>query len=536
MLRRDLTLGLAGSVGGGLFGARAATFDGPGSARLQPTAAELAAGVNPSDLSFMPGDVRRYGAIGDWNGSLGSDDTAALQRAIRCNASIYLPPGRFKTSSTLLIPQAVQILGSGGDACSIDPQGCDGLTFSKSDGLGPTLLADFALRGNGTKGSVGIRCPGSAEAADQVNGLRIENVRIHHFQTAMSVRTLWHSNICGCVMNNVQNGIAILGQSTVITIEGCQLVCVKGAAGTTGVSIEAAPDYNPGRRTTLRPESILIRNNLIYGFETGVDIGNVLDARVVQNVLDDCGSRGIRLVNCDGTCTISDNWIEVGPGDALTGIDLVPVGRPPSNIRNIRDNYLVALDAGPGSIGISIGGQQDNSKIVGNSMSGFSLADIRMTGAANCSVTDNRCGSKSAEHSIANQSSGSGVTVIDRNVVMSTIYVHPTANGGVFRIGPNHGPFSTYLEGRLVMAGGATSAHVAFADLPGKPAPFGTTTQGIEPRLLLFPPTINLGAMWGTVTDTHVTVACERAPAVDLAIHFQCLGTPVFLSQRNATS
>lgn len=45
------------------------------------TAAEVSAGVTISRPEFPPGDVRRYGAVGDWNGSTGTDDKAAIAAA-----------------------------------------------------------------------------------------------------------------------------------------------------------------------------------------------------------------------------------------------------------------------------------------------------------------------------------------------------------------------------------------------------------------------------------------------------------------------
>lgn len=49
------------------------------------TAAETAAGVTPVNYAYVPADalgtVGRYGAVGDWNGTTGTDDTIALRRA-----------------------------------------------------------------------------------------------------------------------------------------------------------------------------------------------------------------------------------------------------------------------------------------------------------------------------------------------------------------------------------------------------------------------------------------------------------------------
>ena len=42
------------------------------------TAAEVSAGVTPTDFTYEPGNVKRYGAVGDGT----TDDTVAIQTAL----------------------------------------------------------------------------------------------------------------------------------------------------------------------------------------------------------------------------------------------------------------------------------------------------------------------------------------------------------------------------------------------------------------------------------------------------------------------
>jgi hypothetical protein len=53
------------------------------------TAAEILASVTPSDFSYPPGDVRRYGALGDGT----TDDTTAVNAALSINQSVLFPTG-----------------------------------------------------------------------------------------------------------------------------------------------------------------------------------------------------------------------------------------------------------------------------------------------------------------------------------------------------------------------------------------------------------------------------------------------------------
>jgi hypothetical protein len=78
------------------------------------TSAEIAAGVTPTTYQYEPGDVRRYGAVG--NGT--TDDTAALQSAISvaCSHSMLLPMTTvaYKITSALLIPgTGATVIGNG---------------------------------------------------------------------------------------------------------------------------------------------------------------------------------------------------------------------------------------------------------------------------------------------------------------------------------------------------------------------------------------------------------------------------------------
>ncbi len=69
---------------------------------LERTQAEIDAEVTPTDYSYPPGDVRRYGATGDGT----TDDTAAIQDAINVvfeagGGIVFLPAGTFKITSSL---------------------------------------------------------------------------------------------------------------------------------------------------------------------------------------------------------------------------------------------------------------------------------------------------------------------------------------------------------------------------------------------------------------------------------------------------
>lgn len=70
------------------------------------TEAERLAGVWPTDYRFMPGDVRRYGAVGDGK----ADDTGAFQSAIQyaAHARYRLIGPIIPTNFTVRLTRTVQ--------------------------------------------------------------------------------------------------------------------------------------------------------------------------------------------------------------------------------------------------------------------------------------------------------------------------------------------------------------------------------------------------------------------------------------------
>ena len=61
------------------------------------TAAEIAAGITPTDYRYEPGNVLRYGAIGDDV----NDDTTALANAALASRYLYFPVGTYRTTAEI---------------------------------------------------------------------------------------------------------------------------------------------------------------------------------------------------------------------------------------------------------------------------------------------------------------------------------------------------------------------------------------------------------------------------------------------------
>lgn len=105
-----------------------------GAAFYPRTAAEIAAGVTPTNYAYEPGNVKRYGAVGD---GVANDRTAivnAIAVAVALGGGqVFFPEGTYLITSAITISanQPVQLVGAGRQASIIDPAGnFDVFTFS----------------------------------------------------------------------------------------------------------------------------------------------------------------------------------------------------------------------------------------------------------------------------------------------------------------------------------------------------------------------------------------------------------------------
>jgi hypothetical protein len=128
-----------------------------GAALYPQTAAEIATGVIPTDYAYPPGDVRRYGAVGDGV----ADDSMAIQSAInvaQINAgTVFFPSGVYAHASQLLVTVACTLRGDSrpGPRVYANPAGVYGGAELVYTGSATTSTdpASFAI--NVTAGAIG---------------------------------------------------------------------------------------------------------------------------------------------------------------------------------------------------------------------------------------------------------------------------------------------------------------------------------------------------------------------------------------------
>ncbi|MDR5728329.1 MAG: right-handed parallel beta-helix repeat-containing protein [Terriglobia bacterium] len=108
------------------------------------TAAETAASVTPTNYRYPPGNVIRYGA--DPTGA--ADATAAINAALTCNSSVYVPAGTYKCSATLTMLSNQLLYGDG--SSSILQFASGALTNITMSGIAESIVRNLKVSVTGT--------------------------------------------------------------------------------------------------------------------------------------------------------------------------------------------------------------------------------------------------------------------------------------------------------------------------------------------------------------------------------------------------
>jgi hypothetical protein len=236
------------------------------------TAAELAAGVTPTNYGYPPGDVRRYGA--DTTGVAGS--ATAIQNAINSNLYVRVPDGTYLIDADL-VPRDNTMIWFDGGAKFI--ASANSRTFFKV-----TTHAYYAqvwnavLDGNGKTG---------------VTGFDLTNVRLKAGLFNPSVRNMATGYILrsGCFGTQLLNPDAVNVPNTMQVIANCAVLDIihptfdneiaDGGTGA-GIGIDVQGGGTPN-------EGVRIIGGFVQGYTTGVQdagIGTKVDGTYFEACTD----------------------------------------------------------------------------------------------------------------------------------------------------------------------------------------------------------------------------------------------------------
>jgi hypothetical protein len=464
-------------------------------------------------------NVKDYGAVG--NGT--ADDTTAIQAAITAAAAektggvVLIPPGTYKTTKTLTVPSRVSIVGFGGEASTVAPSNCDGISLGVSGDVGSVNFSDFGIVGTACTTRTAFKSQGTSSSTDWTTGVHIHAIRVTDFQTAMRFRNLHQSTIRECWFQRINIGLNLSGQNMVNRIVDNTMVYDTGCgAGTVaGIIVAAASDYDPGRATTLHPESVHINGNFVYGFTTSIDLQNGTYVNVMDNDIQ-ASVTAIQFAGINAVLNIKNNHVEVSGArstDAIHGAGLSTIVNTKVNIEGNKcitvgsvTSYGIRLNV------LGVNQNQTNIRIVGNTCSGFRNADIFMSGAGDVNIEDNNCFSPIARSIQVYSALSNRPIFIDKNRCTGSIFVEPSANAAQVIVGANYGTFSTLIRGTSIIPNGQKTVTTSYASLGAATKNFDSSANtGLRMQLFLGSPDKNIGSVFGTASPTSVVITSSIA-------------------------
>ena len=426
------------------------------------TAAELAAGVAPVNLSFAWGNLLRYGS----NVVPGTTDmSSALVSALKVNQRVYVPAGTYlmAQNATFQVLSGQELYGDG--ALSILQFSATGAIDNLQMGAGVTgaSIHDLALvmtylgAVNNYQGVVGMSGAINCKVHDcDISGFYAEGVALE--------------NAVNCeVRSNYFHG----AQGT---LQDCADVCLIGLAGDTGCNYNIIRDnqcfgggYHGVALLVGSASNALHVKNLIQG--------NVIGQHTVYGIVLHAGG-----ASGDWDCVVSGNFIENILGSGLlggnlsggAGIYLVDVGGVVVSNNRIR-NCCVDTNVeqlAPAAIGIStIEAALSPIVVSGNVISEMSQyygilsvsnvapvqitgnaidmpatstgAAIKISGSSNTSLVGNSINQRAAGAAILIEA----VTSTYSNTVISQNNVQVTTGDGVFLYSVTGGAFAQIAIG-----------------------------------------------------------------------------------------
>lgn len=116
--------------------------------------AETAASVSPSSLGYKPGDVRRYGAVGNNSTDCTTAFQAAIDQMAQAGAEVFIPAGTWRITSTLAGARGISMVGEGRYVSIVRVIGAVGFyeftgTSGNPDGSA-LVFRNFTVKGSAT--------------------------------------------------------------------------------------------------------------------------------------------------------------------------------------------------------------------------------------------------------------------------------------------------------------------------------------------------------------------------------------------------
>lgn len=357
-------------------------------------------------------NVMDFGATG--NGT--TDDTAAVQATINAasvnpglqGGCVYLPPGVYKTTSALSVPQLVSVVGTSPEVTEIQPNNCNGFTFPVSGGAGPVKFGGFLIYGVGTiSASIGINIPGDTTITGKVSGVEFFDLQINGFLTGIFARSAWYCAFRHLQIRNCWNAFTVNGLSVGLEIEDVRgiLGTATGSGNSVGLSVDRdTTGYTAGAQV---PQGIHVRGGGFNSFAIGHNHGYALWCTYTDMDCDLSTLYGVQQLSNAGGVTWDKCWFGIVGSGAGNGFQQQAIAGRDSGFTTIKDCTFVNTSVNVGCNGFNGANQQSNLTIEGCVFTGWTNIDIVVpNGGVHNRIVRNRCASTSTSFSIYENGSG----------------------------------------------------------------------------------------------------------------------------------
>jgi hypothetical protein len=308
------------------------------------TAAEIAAGVTPTNFAYAPGDIRRYGALA---GGSAATNVIAIQTALNVannnGAEVFVPNGTFQLNAALTVPKNTVLYGNGWQSS----------------------ILQFTHTGDGIDSSW---TPNSTTAVYvSIRDLTITNNNPSNVGGGFVDVAGSYIKIRDCLFSGFKFGV-IFDQTEVSSIRDCSFI-VPGITNGAGIWLVNGADHVSGN-LTLFTNRVTIDGNQINA-AIGANYGIVDDGgtnHTISNNNINAPSFGMRLASVYGLILLNNE------SEVCSSVDII----------------LDETNAGIGLIGSAYLGPVAGFQLTGNELISSGVShNLRLSSARNGSVVGN---------------------------------------------------------------------------------------------------------------------------------------------------
>lgn len=389
-------------------------------------------------------NVMDFGAVGDGS----TNDATAIQAAVdAANAmgggTVEFPDGyNFKYTTAIAMKQGVNVVGRGYGSV-LTPTGCSAFTFGFLTSFNNSVIDNLRIEASSGSAQIGIYQAGTLNDADELYGITITNCLIRGFNVAIKFRTVRNVTIWNNWIQDCNSAIHLIGQCLVVNIFGNKMVFATGSGSGTQYAIYTdAFNYTSGSGS-VRPETVCIQRNIVYGYTNGIAFTGVVFGTVRDNDIQATGI-GVSFSTASAPITIDSNYIQIAGASATIAINGAAQASALDSGIVIINNHINAVSTTAGtSIGVKLGdsgnGNQDNIRVENNSFFGFTLYDIAFYKSGHITVRGNSCYSTGVTNSIfCTALAANRLSYISENDCYSTIAADSgDIASGLVQIGKN---------------------------------------------------------------------------------------------------